>query len=428
MVIFLLLFSSLIFAETQGTTVQMEISKQEFFQGEQVIAQFFAVSDQPQVEVEVVKFPEFKGYWSENQALRQGPIPMMPVYQTSAKPMLPVWGQKRMQGTPVKYKGLIGAYTLIPMIIKKEWVIEPMKVLVKGFSGQPDEVITHDIPPYKILPLPPLPSVFQTNLFFNAVGNFSVEMPENEVGFRDNEAAGIRITLTGQGNFQEIDNVPLSLPAIVEPVSNRSFTQVHAGNGQKSFEWDVIVHSNEEFAIEESGFYFFNPQSKKYEFAKIPKLHFTKLAPLPTLAPELSLQTRPIETQWTNAWDLKKNIFFWALQGLALLLLGITQFPKKKIVVKPSPKSTLKHLDNSTPKELYEVAIDLIEYKLERRVRHLTHKELIKSLSSELNHLALDLIPIIESYQYFGYSRDKISPKNPEALKEHFKSLMKNAA
>lgn len=426
MVKLFLLFSSLLFADISGIRVEMELSKQEFFQGEQVLAQFFVVGDVPQAEVEVVKFPEFKGYWSENQALRQGPLPMMPVF--AEKPKKQIWGQPSFQGIPVKYKGLIGAYTLSPMMIKKEWTIEPMKVLIRGAGETADRVVTHEIPKHTILPLPPLPSVFQSNLFFGAVGTFSIEMIEPEIGFRDGEASGIRMSLTGQGNFADLDTIPLSLPAIVEPVSKRSFTQTHAGSGQKSFEWDVIVHSDQNFSIEESGFYFFNPHSKRYEFAKIPKLTFSKLAPLPVLAPETSLQTREIEAEWSSQWDLENNIFFWILQAIALITLVATHLPKRQRKAKTSAKDVLKHLAHTSPKEIYDISIDLLENKLERRLKHLTHKEIIKSLSTELAPLAHDLLPIIESYQRAEYSRDKSNPTDASVIREHFKSLLNKAA
>ena len=55
-----------------------EFSKNPVYQGETVTAHFVLYAMEDRVEVEVAKFPEFRGFWSENTALRQGPMMLLP--------------------------------------------------------------------------------------------------------------------------------------------------------------------------------------------------------------------------------------------------------------------------------------------------------------------------------------------------------------
>src|SRR5688572_23613940 len=89
---------------------QTECLKPEIFVGESVTCSFVLISSDEVVDVEVAKFPEFRGFWSDNLALRQGPIPLMSG----------LWGDGIR-------KGVVGTYSLIPML-DKEATIEPMKI------------------------------------------------------------------------------------------------------------------------------------------------------------------------------------------------------------------------------------------------------------------------------------------------------------
>lgn len=435
MVKFFFILSAMLFAQDTPVSVELHFSKPRVYVGEQVIAEFYVVSSSPHVDVEVVKFPEFRGFWSENQALRQGLLPMLPV--SEKLPKLPIWGQHRFQVPATKFKGLVGAYSLIPMLMKKDWKIEPMKVLVRG-DGAEDKILTHAVPALPILELPAPPSLFHAKSFFGAVGTFRVEMDQTEIGFRDNEAASVRVGLVGEGNFSEIDNLPLSLPAIVEPVSTRTFTNAHAGTGMKSFEWDVVVHSDQDFSIDESNFCFFNPKTEKYEFTQIPKLRFAKLPPLPSVSPEVHLRTRGTEAHWSKTFSLQKSFLFWGAQALLfafyLFQLFPLLFPKSK-KVSVSKESYQKKLDTLAAQvedpapqvfmgHAYQLMMEYLEQTQGTPLKHLTHRELLAQMPGELKNLTSDLIPIINSYNSIGYSPDKKSPHTSQEVHTHLKNLV----
>ncbi len=441
MVKFFLILQALLFAENPATppsvSVELQFSKSKLYAGEQIVAEFVLVGKNPRADVEVVKFPEFRGFWSENQALRQGTLPMMPIFEAPLTNKL-LKRPQFIQAGPIKYKGLIGAYTLIPMLMRKDWKIEPMKIFVRGENGEPDQVITHSIPSIQIQPLPPPPSQLEARQFIGAVGQFKIEMDQTDIEFRDSEAAGIRMNLVGEGNFQEIDQLPLSLPAIVEPASHRTFTNVRAGTGLKTFEWDVLVHSEQNFSIDSNRFYFFNPRSEKYDFATLPKLNFVKLAPLPALSPRFQLKPRPLEPQFTAAWSLQKSPLFWGLQFLALLALLsqtilLAFFSKKATThTKNLTKERFKRMNHLISEKspdrfiqgAYELVLEDLEQKLGKTLRHLSHREILKSLPEALQSSKADFLVIINSYNSIGYSKHKIPVQDLSSLHENLKNIL----
>lgn len=302
-----LLFASAAHAEDTAMGFQTECSKTEVFEGETVSCSFIIASSEDVIDVEVAKFPEFRGFWSENVALRQGPIPLM----------------SGLIGDSVR-KGIIGTYTLIPMVGKPDASIEPMKIVVRRpLSAIEAELVVNSEPAsLKIKPLPPVPPEYEAAAFQGAVGSFSILVETHEVAFRKDEPSMIRISLQGEGNFPEINELKLSLPEHTDVLSRRAITQ---GSGQysvKTFEITVAPHTEEDFSTAATPFLYFNPLQKKYDKLLIPEIRFVKApssaAPAETLKEPLPL--RDYETEWSNYAPLHHSFAFWAVQLLLLIV------------------------------------------------------------------------------------------------------------
>ncbi len=146
MVMRLLLFALFLSLPLQAESIQesthfnIEFSKPNFYEGEVVLCHFFLYSNESVLDVEVEKFPEFRGYWSENLALRQGPLGLLPDNFNS--------NLKRV---------LVGTYSIIPMVGKADLKIVPMRVVVKGLVGDAigkELQFDSEPPPYTVKKLP----------------------------------------------------------------------------------------------------------------------------------------------------------------------------------------------------------------------------------------------------------------------------------
>lgn len=304
--IFLVLTGSTFSQSEEGISFFMQLSKPAFFQGEQVIAQFIVESPKDRViEVEVVKFPEFRGFWSENTILRQGPVP------------LGTLGNK-----PGRAQAIVGSYTLSSMIGYKNPTIEPMILLIKGVGPVPLNVPSNrmDVSP---LPLPEVPAALKKLPFSGAVGRFSASLERMEIPFRKGQPFLIRAQLLGEGNFQEVNQIPLLFPEDFKLVSQAASNDSMAGRMRKIFDWVFTTESDQPREFELSGFLFFDPFQKKYEAVSLPTL---KLVPVPEAKlPESKLNVHSLvletESKWSTYSPLSQRKGFWLVQAVAALLL-----------------------------------------------------------------------------------------------------------
>jgi len=181
------LFTFLISSLAQGGSespfsFRVETSKSKVFQGEQVVASFVLESqNEGAVEIEVMKFPEFRGFWSENLILRQGPVHLMPVQDLKRK----------------RAMALVGSYTLNSMMGIKTPRLEPMKILVKAFGQAPLALTSEgNFPPP--MELPAIPGNLKAYPFSGAVGDFSFQVNQTQVSFRKNQPFLVRAELQGE--------------------------------------------------------------------------------------------------------------------------------------------------------------------------------------------------------------------------------------
>ena len=128
-----------------GMRFATELSKNKIYEGEQIQCHFVLYASDATLNVEVEKFPEFRGFWSENLALRQGPLGLMP-----------------SEDSRYPRKILIGTYAITPMVGHSGSRVTPMHIAIKPMFESPLEeiVLDSEMPEFEIRPLPPLPAGF----------------------------------------------------------------------------------------------------------------------------------------------------------------------------------------------------------------------------------------------------------------------------
>ncbi len=285
-----------------------ECGKPQVYRGELVTCQFVVYSSDDRIEIEVAKFPEFRGYWSENTALRQGPMLMIP------DPRFP--GQR---------KAVIGSYHLIPMLGDAAPTITSMRLLLKSYryNGGSNEILINSDPPgLTILPLPPPPKDIQP-LFNGAVGQFTLRAEAQGLRFYPKEPTALRFFLSGNGNFPEINALPIQWPAGVQVVSQQSQTTGSGVFQTKVFQVVVTVDSQTSFDLPGLRLGYFNPMLRQYTVATSEPIHFevTIRPPEPERPEDISIG--PIATQWHAVTRPAESRTVWILQVLlALAWLG----------------------------------------------------------------------------------------------------------
>lgn len=304
-------------AETPARLVT-ECSKQEIFFGQTVSCNFVIVAEDDALEIEVVKFPEFRGFWSENTALKQGPINLF----TDPR-------------SPTTKRSMIGSYIIAPMLSDTQPAIEPMNIVVRrplSFNAEAEQTLLSEPPPLAIHRLPPTPPEMQAS-FGGAVGQFQFASEFTETVFSQEVPITLRFFLRGEGNFHEIPEPPLELPPEVEKLDARSWLQGTPQFPSKIFEYSLQVRGTQNITLPPVEFSYFDPTTRKFEKIRTSPIQLRYVASqLPNAPSEMNLPAVIADPQ--IVLPIEKRPIFWVFNGLCALafiaLLWRKRIPQTK--------------------------------------------------------------------------------------------------
>ena len=302
---FALLGAADLFAAAKLTT---ECEPQRIFPGQTTLCSFVLFASEPALEVEVAKFPEFRGYWIENLSLRQGPLALVP-----------------LSGRGAKFRTTIGSYALVPMVHRPSHSIEPMKLVVRIPGTNGESILYSEAPPQRIEKLPPIPKSLNGITFPGAVGRFQLLAEGPILSFQKDEPLTLRYLLVGDGNFHDIRIPDLPFPKYVEVLSNRSIVEGISPALRKTFEYSVVVHQLTPFALQPEPLLAFDPAIKSYQLVKFPGVRFV-LSPKPVLerSAERGTVLDGIEKGPPHPYPLLTDTWlFWGLNGLLVLITAV---------------------------------------------------------------------------------------------------------
>ncbi|MBI4403714.1 MAG: BatD family protein [Deltaproteobacteria bacterium] len=291
--------------QAQELHFKAEFSKPSVYRGEPVTCNFVLYSNKELIEIEVAKFPEFQGFWKENILLRQGPIPLFKEPDNEMR------------------KAVIGTYVLTPMLGESSPIIEPMKIVIRDNPGQLGDQNTVIFSSMKPLNIKALPKARKNLNFHGAVGKFTLLSPTEPLPFRTSEPLLVRLVLQGEGNFQEISEIPLTEMEGVEVLSRRALVESSGPYGvSKAFEYVLGIHRTDPFPLSFQPFVYFNPQTHRYESLAVPAL---LLVPATvnsaTEIAEPMLHFPPPEKHWKAYASLLSNSLFVWSQIIALSVI-----------------------------------------------------------------------------------------------------------
>ena len=429
-ILVLTVWAPLIQAQGEGPRLRMEFSKPSIYPGEFVVANFVVYSPLTLLEVEVAKFPEFRGFWSENLSLRQGPLPLMPDF-------------KRLGLN----KANVGAYLLTPMMGNRHSQIRPMKLVVRqsrfpNAGGGTENIMSEGVE-LEIKPLPPVPEQW-SDQFHGAVGSFHLHTDDQNLYFIPNEPVMLRYHLQGQGNFHEINQLKLPLPEGAEILSRKTYSQ---GSGQylsKTFSVTLTINSKEPVVVPAGEFVYFDPKKEAYQSLVIPAVNLSPNPANSYLARRATQGLPLLRKQWSAYHSWASLIWLWALTGLGIVFLfgkdvvAIFRTWKPEIHSTKTPKAT-----NHEP-----VKTALAKGDLDTFVSLANHMAVLwlsntlprtGAASPRTRRELLEMSPLPEETKQniealfaaedrYRYSREKTPPTDPEALLAAIEQLSRNAA
>ncbi len=118
--------------------------------------------------------------------------------------------------------------------------------------------------------------------FSGVVGKFTMTAEIDKTELKANDAFNLKVTIKGKGNIGLLEAPKIVFPPdfeVYDPkVSKKSKNTANGISGSKTYEYLIIPRNEGDYTIPSFGFYYFNPQSERYESSVSPdfKIHVTK--------------------------------------------------------------------------------------------------------------------------------------------------------
>ncbi|MCF8368321.1 MAG: BatD family protein [Bacteroidales bacterium] len=129
------------------------------------------------------------------------------------------------------------------------------------------------------LNIKPLPTTNRPANYSGAVGKFDMSSSIDKTELKTNEAVNLKFTISGTGNVELVDKLPIKFPPdfeVYDPkiTKNMNYSQ-QAVSGRKSFEYLIIPRTPGTFKIEAVKFTFFDLDKQDYVTLSSPEYDIT---------------------------------------------------------------------------------------------------------------------------------------------------------
>lgn len=257
--------------------VKVDLDKQNVFKGEQIIAtvKIYVAPDVPITNFDDVKLPSYAGFWTQeidipNQISFSREVFNKKIYQVGVLKKTILFPQQTGKITIDPFE--------ITCLVRQR--VRQQRSFFDDFFDNYRTIqakVVSDPVNINVKDLPSKPASF-----YGAVGNLNFSASLDKKQLKSNEAATLKITISGSGNLRLIDAPKIEFPAdfeVYDPKTNESLNASSNGlNGSKTFEYLFIPRFAGDYSIPPIKFASFNPASKqfKYEQSQAFSLHVEK--------------------------------------------------------------------------------------------------------------------------------------------------------
>ncbi|WP_372933907.1 BatD family protein [Mariniphaga sediminis] len=242
--------------------LRMEMSKQNVFRGEQIIAtvKLYADPNIPISGFEEVNLPTYEGFFTQDIEIPKQINFTREVYDNRIY-------QVGILKKTVLFPQQNGTLTVDPfsMTLLVQQRVRPRSFFDDFFSGIQTvrTTITSKQARVNVKDLPPSPANF-----YGGVGNFSVSSEMSSEDVTTNDAVTLKVTINGTGNLRLIRNPELQLPTDFEVYDPRATDNVRATDngvtGTKTIEYLFQPRFEGDYTVPSIPFVFFNPSTGSY--------------------------------------------------------------------------------------------------------------------------------------------------------------------
>jgi len=257
--------------ETPSTTishddlfVKVDVTKSSVYKGEQIVAtvKLYVSPNVPVRGFDDVKLPSYEGFWTQdidipNQVSFNREVYNNKIYQVGILKKTILFPQQT------------GAIKIDPFEISciVQQRIRQSRSFFDDFFDNYRNVkakVTSEPVVIRVKDLPPAPAGF-----YGGVGSFTYSAALDKDKLKSNEAATLKITVSGNGNLKLIEAPKVNLPADFEGYDPKTTDRTNAADsgisGSKTFEYLFIPRYAGDYTIPAIPFSFFNPSTQKYE-------------------------------------------------------------------------------------------------------------------------------------------------------------------
>ena len=261
--------------DSKSLFARASISKNNPYQGEQVIITYKIYTQISLSQYQIDKLPGNKGFWSEDLT-KDGNIHQ---YEETVD-------GRRYMVAEIRRGALFaqesGKLTIEPLDLDVLALVQRQRqrtgsiwdLFDDPFFNPTQAVEKHlrtNSINVRVKPLPNAPEGFN-----GAVGNFSIKAETDTRQVRANEAITYRLTISGAGNLMLIDAPNINFPKVFEaydPQINDHITRNNNGiSGSRTFEWILIPRNHGDYEIPAATFVFFDPNTGRYVTKKLPAI------------------------------------------------------------------------------------------------------------------------------------------------------------
>lgn len=259
--------------------IKASVDKQKPYQGEQVIITYKIYTTVPISQINISKISSFPGFWSKSLLNDNDPL-------------------KQSNEVINGKEYVVAELRKIALFAQRsgEIKIEPMElecvaqVKVEGsrtrdpffdsFFNDPFFNRNYQNVELKIESNPvsvdvrPLPAEGRAIGYAGAVGSFTLSSEIDRSELNANEAINLKITISGKGNLELIDALPVVFPPDFETydpkITNNISKSANGISGSRVFEYLMIPRSQGEFQIRPVQFSYFDPARQAYSSLSTP--------------------------------------------------------------------------------------------------------------------------------------------------------------
>ena len=244
--------------------VKVDLDKQNVYKGEQIIAtvKIYVAPNVPISSFDDVKLPSYAGFWTQevdvpNQISFTREVYHNKIYQVGILKKTILFPQQTGKITidPFEITCLVRQRVRQSRSffddffdnyrnIKAKVVSDPVAIQVKDLPSKPDS-------------------------FYGGVGNLDFSASLDKTTLKSNEAATLKIKVSGSGNLRLIEAPKIDFPKdfeVYDPKTSENLNATDNGlNGSKTFEYLFIPRYAGDYTIPSIKFTTFNPATRKYK-------------------------------------------------------------------------------------------------------------------------------------------------------------------